>query len=143
MLHLAPVIGENSLVLHSGETGASVRVAVRPLDELVPAGPVRVVKIDAEGYELEVRKGMRRIIADNPELAVIVEFGPTHLARAGIPISEWIETLRAPGFTPWEIDEASGTIRALRSPDECAAIFSINVLLLRTPPSACPGLRVA
>jgi FkbM family methyltransferase len=174
MLHLAPVIGENSLILHGGapslgrepglienqagarrtesdagasgienhagarraesDAGASVRVAVRPLDDLVPPGPVRLVKIDAEGYELEVWRGMRRIIADNPELAVIVEFGPSHLAHAGIPIAEWFDALRAPGFTPWEIDEVTGTLRALRPAGELAGVFSMNLLLSREPP---------
>ena len=145
MLHLTPVIGENSLISHSGENGdvAPVCVTVRPLDDLVPPGSVRVVKIDAEGYELEVWRGMRRIISDNPELAVIVEFGPSHLARANIPVAEWFETLQAPGFIPWEIDELSGTIRALRPLAERSAIFSINLLLLRAPPSAYSGLRVS
>jgi FkbM family methyltransferase len=142
MLHLTPVIGENSLISHSGDN-ASVCVTVRPLDDLVPPGSVRVVKIDAEGYELEVWQGMRRIISDNPELAVIVEFGPSHLARANIPVAEWFEALQAPGFTPWEIDELSGTIRALRPLAERSAIFSINLLLLRAPPSAYSGLRIS
>ncbi len=148
-LHLAPVIGENSLVPPATASGpddtsnsASVRVAVRPLDDLVPPGPVRIVKIDAEGYEPEVWKGMRRIISDNPELAVIVEFGPSHLTRAGVSMTEWFEALQMPGFTPWEIDEASNTIRGMRPEADRPAIFSINLLLLRGPPSAWPGLRV-
>ena len=116
---------------------------MRPLDDLVPRGPVRVVKIDAEGYELEVWKGMRRIIVDNPELAVIIEFGPSHLARAGISIADWFDALQVPGFTAWEIDEGSQTLRTLRPLTERAAVFSMNLLLSRLPPAAYRGLRIS
>ena len=150
VLHIAPVLGENSLIPHAGiphtgQTGGhtSERVAVRPLDDLVPRGPVRVVKIDAEGYELEVWKGMRRIIVDNPELAVIIEFGPSHLARAGISIADWFDALQVPGFTAWEIDEGSQTLRTLRPLTERAAVFSMNLLLSRLPPAAYRGLRIS
>ena len=148
-LHLAPVLGENSLIPLAGDDGggASVLVALHSLDTLVPpggrSGRIAVVKIDAEGYELEVWAGMERIIAENPELAVIVEFGPSHLARTGIAISAWFDTLQAPGFTAWEIDEAAERIRPLRAPPERADVLSLNVLLLRLPPSHYPRLRVA
>lgn len=164
-LHLAPVLGENTLVAAAGSPGpgaetaagpgggATVRVALRPLDDIVPprsaGGGVGVVKIDAEGYELEVWKGMRRILSENPELAVIIEFGPSHLARAGITPTAWLDTLRTPafpsvpGFTVWEIDEATGALHPLRPEAELAAVFSMNLLLLRRPPSAWPGLHVA
>lgn len=144
-LHVTAVLGENSLIPHSDKSGshAAVPVAVRPLDDLVPPGPVRVVKIDAEGYELEVWKGMRRIVSENPELAVIIEFGPSHLAHADIPIAKWFEALQAAGFTPWEIDESSKTLRVLRPISQRATIFSVNLLLLRGPPSSYPGLRVS
>jgi FkbM family methyltransferase len=151
VLHLAPVLGENSLVRgEAGDAageGAGVTVAVRPLDALVPAaagrGPVRLVKIDAEGFELEVWKGMRRLLSETLDLAVIVEFGPSHLARAGIAETAWFDALTAPGFAVWEIDEASGDLRPLRPPAARAALFSANLLLLRRPPEAYPGLRVA
>jgi hypothetical protein len=86
---------------------------------------------------------MKRIIAENPELAVIVEFGPSHLARAGIAVSEWFDRLQEPGFVVWEIDEVSKRLHPLRPTLERDAVFSLNLLLLRRPPAHYPRLLVA
>jgi FkbM family methyltransferase len=134
--------GHNSL-LPLDEATNSVEVLVRPLDALVSSGSrPALVKIDAEGFELEVWRGMERLVRDTPNLAVIVEFGPSHLLRSGVTIETWFELLMAPGFTPWEIDEVSGTIRPLRS-SGLQDVFSINLLLLRDSPSRWPRLRIA
>ena len=85
---------------------------------------------------------MERLLREAPDLAVIVEFGPSHLLRSGVTIEAWFEALTAPGFTPWEIDEASGTIRPLRS-SGLQDVFSMNLLLLRDLPSRWPRLRIA
>jgi hypothetical protein len=100
------------------------------------------VKIDAEGFELDVWRGMQRVLRETPNVAVIVEFGPSHLLRAGMRIEDWFAALTAPGFTPWEIDEASGAIRPLRS-SGLQDVFSMNLLLLRDQPSRWPRLRIA
>ena len=142
-LFLSDVLGENSLVAGHGAEGASERVAVRSLDSLVPPGPVTLVKIDAEGYELEVLKGMSRIVAENPDLAIIIEFGPTHLARTGTPIADWLAVVQAPGFTPWLIEELTGTVRPLPPQDELARVFSFNMLLTRRPLARYPRLGTA
>lgn len=119
-----------------------IEVPVRPLDACVPSGQsVNLVKLDVEGAELQAWRGMSRIISESPDLAVIVEFGPSHLERWGVTITEWLDILCAPGFTPWEIDEANGAIRPLRE-EGLADIYSINLLLLRQPPSTRPKLRV-
>ena len=132
----------NSLVAPDGE-GEQIDVAIRPLDSCVPPGqPVNLAKLDVEGAELQAWRGMGRIISESPDLAVIVEFGPSHLKRWGVTITEWFDMLRDPGFTIWEIDEASGVICPLRE-QGLADIYSINLLLLRQPPNSRPQLRVA
>jgi FkbM family methyltransferase len=134
--------GHNSLI-PIGETPDSVEVDVKPLDALLPPDALPVlIKIDAEGAELEIWRGMSRLIADAPDLAVVVEFGPSHLARQGISIGEWLSTVTDPGFTAWEIEEETGLIRPLRR-DGLGEIFSVNLLLLRTSPSRWPRLKVA
>ena len=134
--------GHNSLMPLSEATN-SIEVRVRALDALLPAGPRPVlVKIDAEGAELEVWRGMKRLLDEAPDLAVIVEFGPSHLARSGVTIESWLKALTAPGFTPWEIDETTKSIRPLRS-SGLAEIFSMNLLLLRRDPSRWSRLRLA
>ncbi len=131
----------NSL-LPSDETLETIDIAVQPLDALVaPGDRVAAVKIDAEGAELQVWRGMQRIVSENPEMVVILEFGPEHLRRAGVTIAAWFAELTAAGHTAWEIDEAAAAVRALRT-DGLGDIFSLNILLLRDPPNN-RGLRMA
>lgn len=134
-IHLSPILGESSLLDLPGSS-ATEEVEVRTVDSLVAPGQViRLVKIDAEGFEPQVWKGMRRVVDDNPNLIVIVEFGPTHLARAGIDIADWLREFTVLGFAPMEIDELSGIIRPLRSTALLRRVGSLNILMLRQPPT--------
>lgn len=55
----------------------TIRVAAMRLDDMIDENtPVHLVKIDAEGAEPNVLRGMRRIMEQNPELCVSVEFAP-------------------------------------------------------------------
>ena len=140
-LNLGPITGHSSL-LALPEADRTESVEVRPLDDLVePGQAIRLVKLDAEGFELRVWRGMRRIIADNPALTVLVEFGPTHLDRAGVSVENWLAEMLAPNFTAYEVDESDGSLRQLRAKAELRAVFSVNLLLLRQPPAAFPSLR--
>ncbi len=125
--------GHNSL-FPINDTVQQIEVLVRPLDALIPPQTkVHVVKVDAEGAELQVWRGMQRILADNPAVAVILEFGPEHLVRVDVTIAEWFAEVTAHGHTPWEIDEQTGRVRPLRTTG-LEDVFSLNVLLLRDAP---------
>jgi len=103
-LHVGLILGHSSLLpLESALKTVDVQVVALD-DEIAPGSAVAVVKIDAEGYELQVWRGMQRIVRDNPDLKVIVEFGPSHLERAQVSIAEWFAEFRANGFSPYEID---------------------------------------
>lgn len=143
VLHLSDVLGENTLVHEATAqpTADGAIVPVRALDTLVD-GRVDVVKIDVEGYELQVWRGMSRILAENPRLAVIVELGPEHVRRAGGMVEGWLAEFRASGFIAWEIDERTGEVRPLRRLEDLASLYSMNLLLLRVPPSDYPTLCV-
>ena len=130
----------NSL-LPPEDTLQTIDVTVRRLDDLIAAGrPVNLVKIDVEGAELQVWRGMRRIVAENPGLAVILEFGPEHLRRGGVTADAWFKEITASGHTAWEIDEATGTVRPLRT-SGLEELYTLNILLIRDHPHS-RGLRV-
>ncbi len=132
----------SSLVPLEDGTGA-IQVPVRRLDSLiVPGTRVAVAKIDVEGVELDALAGMSRVIADSPDIALVVEFGPSHLKRAGIAVDDWIGAFRVVGFTPWEIVEPEGTIRPLRGAG-LDAVLSLNLLMLRHAPQRWPRLKLA
>lgn len=143
LLHLSRIYGHNSLLAPADET-PTIEVSVTAVDEIVPPGVrVDVAKVDVEGLELEVLQGMTRVIADNPSLAVIIEFGPSHLVRAGVSIAKWLREVRRLGFKIFEIDELSGECRPLRQVKRLPEVTSVNLLLLRGNPHSYPGLVFA
>jgi FkbM family methyltransferase len=122
------------------DTVEVISVAVRPLDAmLAPDSRVDVVKIDVEGAELQVWRGMQRIVSNNPDIAVVLEFGPEHLRRAGVSVEDWFAELIASGLSAWEIDKATASVRPLRSAG-LGDVFSLNILLMRDHPER-RGLR--
>src|SRR5690606_6277225 len=80
--HVSPISGHSSLYgLPDDEapTARQITVEVASLDEVLGAVPaVDLVKIDVEGAELDVLAGMAKLIARNPGLAIVAEFGPSH-----------------------------------------------------------------
>jgi FkbM family methyltransferase len=140
-LNVGRNLGHSSLLSLDDSTGQE-EVSVETVDSLVPPGKrVRLAKIDAEGYELRVWQGMQRVIAENPEMVAIVEFGPSHLARAGLTVDTWIAAFQAVGFAAYEIDEITGCLRPQRPNADLASVYSLNMLMSRQPPSAFPKLR--
>jgi FkbM family methyltransferase len=135
-LNLGAVHGHSSLLELPNAIGAE-EVDVERLDDLIPPGQsIRLVKIDVEGFELEVLGGMTRILAENPDIALLAELGPSHLMRAGVAIDSWIQAFLGLGFTAYEIDERDGSLRPLRKIRALAKLFSLNLLFLRQSPNA-------
>ena len=122
-----------SSMFGTDQSGDTVQASGRPLDQMVPAGTrVALAKIDVEGAELLVLAGMRRIINDSPDLALVVEFGPAHLDRAKTSPEAWFQAFRAAGFDQWyRIDDPSGRCRPIDGPSAVADVQSVNLLMTR------------
>jgi len=90
--HVATVLGHSSLLEPAPAGSDRIEIDVVRLDYVLPTGArVDAVKIDVEGAELDVLAGMTRILRENPDLAIIAEFGPAHLRRAEITPDAWFE----------------------------------------------------
>jgi FkbM family methyltransferase len=99
------------LTLHTGADPSSVEVPTIPLDRSVDFGhPVSVIKIDVEGAELAVLAGARALIEHNPDVAIIVEFGPSHLARGGVRFADWFSAFERIGLVHRRIDDDTGAL---------------------------------
>ena len=87
-----------------GPTGitVSVNTADAVLKDL-PDNSVALMKIDVQGYECEVIKGMAETLHRNPDVVIIAEIFPEGLEQAGHSATELVNTLKEQGFDGYEI----------------------------------------
>ncbi len=134
-LHLGLVSGHHSLQpLPPGDRqddGATVTVETTRLDTLVePDDGLLIVKIDAEAEELNVLAGMEGLIAAQGDLAVVAEFGASHLARTDVTPEEWLARFAEAGSEARIIDEEDGTVHPIEF-DHLSRLASANLLFAR------------
>jgi FkbM family methyltransferase len=137
--------GWSSLTRIPGMSGGAVEVPLRTLDSLVePGRSIALAKIDVEGSELLVLRGMTRILAESPNIALVVEFGPTHILRSGGTVEGWLRAFREQGLDAiFEIDEATGACTPARSDEELASVVSVNLLITQSGSDALLRLGLA
>ena len=122
--------GHNTLFAGAA-AGETLTVETVPLDEALVHEPrIDVIKIDAEGGEPFILRGMARTLAANPEIRIVVEFGPEHLRRAGIEPLQWLEELVSLGLRVQRVDDLSGEPLPLDR-EGAANCVSWNLLLSR------------
>jgi FkbM family methyltransferase len=118
-------LGAMNRVATDGEATA-LSVPVRPLDALVGDARPRVIKIDVEGFETNVIRGARRLLARPELLAVLMEQNGNGV-RYGFDEQALHAEVRAFGFSPARYEPLS---RRLLPPGGDAA-YSGNVLYIR------------
>ncbi len=101
--------GDHRLELVS-ERIVSVEVAVRRIDDDVAVRTgVTVVKIDTQGSEVAVLRGMQRLLSAGGDLRIIAEIWPHGLERCGSSADDLIDLLSNNGRRLW-IARHDGTI---------------------------------
>lgn len=108
-VQLASRPGESGLahVVAPGQAEGGIEVEMVLLDiELGDeGGKVAFMKIDVEGFELEVLRGARTLLEhDNPPI-LLLELNDEALARAGTGRGEVLSFLRERGFDFWDVKE--------------------------------------
>lgn len=133
MLHYSanlPSGGTMSDVQSFGGMQRSVEVEMTTIDDFLPPDlPVDLVKIDVEGHEPRVLRGMERTIARSPDIRIIIEFADTLLAHTVNP-EEFIDYIHRLGFFICRIVPDFGL--ELVSPGEALSGFNY-CLLTRAP----------
>ena len=135
--HVSSITGHSSLYQLPEEEARSVQTiqVVRLDDVLKHEKRVDLVKLDVEGAEIDVLKGMKKVIKKNDDLAIIAEFGPSHLTRVGISADGWFSAFEKHGFKAYAISEPFGQCVAT-SAEELMGIASTNVAFVRPGQSA-------
>ncbi len=129
-LGLYEIYGHNT-IFPDGDSKTVIEVESESLDNYFDSNTkVDVVKIDAEGAEPIVLKGMQKIISDNPEIKIFIEFAPSHLNRARITCLDFINQIKSYGFSYKKVEDPSGNFTSI-SNEELYNSISVNLVLGR------------
>ena len=91
--------GDNRLVPSRRHT-SGLRVRVSRLDDALPPGTrIDWIKIDVQGWEVEVLRGMTATVGNNPWVRLYFEYWPAGLRHAGQGGEQLTRTLRTMGFS--------------------------------------------
>jgi FkbM family methyltransferase len=77
--------------------GRTIEVEVVRAEEVVPP-PVCFVKIDVQGYELEVSRGLTTLLEINRRIAVVFEYAPAMMREMGLDPHELLDFYTSRGF---------------------------------------------
>ena len=91
-------------VAYPNDQGRTTLVPVVTLDETLAGQHPTLIKIDVEGYEIEVIRGARKILAEQGPLALIVEINDAshHYGSSEAEFLELMEDLG--GYRPYDYD---------------------------------------
>lgn len=114
--------------------GPAVPVEIVTLDDVVPESRVDMIKIDVQGFELNVVRGMQAILDRSPAIRVLFEFWPTGLRHAGSPPGALLDFFTTRGFALFVLSGSKPRqldLQDVRRLSQRGAWFWSNVLAVR------------
>lgn len=133
-LFLGSTSGHHSLYplsVSTLEVPAPVEVPLVRIDDIIgPQTRVNLLKIDVEGAEPEAVAGAAATIDANPGIALIVEFGLSHLQRTGHSTEQWLQQFARFDFEVKVIDAETGALLDC-SVQTLESTPSVNLLFAR------------
>ena len=132
-LYLGGTSGHHSL-FPLGEASAGdgqVKVQVATVDQITSQmTAATLIKIDAEGAELEVMAGAVALLMRSSDVGVIAEFGSSHLKRTGVTTIEWLSHFNKLGFECQAIHPVTGELADVTA-EEMEQMGSVNLFFAR------------
>jgi len=95
---------------------ASIDVDVVSLDAFCESRDIThvdMLKIDVEGFDLEVLKGAEALMKNNPNLVIMSEVEPINLAQLGATAADFYGFMKERGFHAWYA-ERNGKLKRLK-----------------------------
>lgn len=97
-LYRTPFNSGDNRLSSSPAHNESVPVKVARLDDVLCGEKIDFVKVDVQGWEAEVMRGMEQVLRDNPRLTIFFEYWPKGLSNAGESLSAPSDILDKYGF---------------------------------------------
>ena len=91
--------GDNRIVPSHTASPGTVEVDAMPLDDAIPERRLDLLKIDVQGFEVQVLRGAQRLLQANPDLVILLEFWPHGLRIADSAPEELLQILAKAGFS--------------------------------------------
>lgn len=109
-LYISDEMNVDHRTFDSGDGRRSIDVPLVSLDDYFAVGQrVDLIKIDVQGYELSVLEGAKRVLKENRDIKIVMEFWPYGLTKASVAPNRVIELIHSLGFE----------IRTTRDPVGC------------------------
>ena len=137
-LTMTAELGGLNHIVTNREAAGTVAVPVRRLDDVLGDMPCRLIKLDAEGFEMNILRGAPRTLAASSLAALIVELNGSG-ERYGNSDASVHEAITAYGFAPFHYDPVSRRLTARETFNR----DSLNTLYLRRPEDLAPLLASA
>lgn len=138
-LYCEATSGHNSLVAPAERTQETHVISVRRGEAMLSRVKPSLIKVDVEGWELDVLEGLGSVIRGAKSLSLIVECSPEHIRRRGMKTAEWFKCVRDLGFKMWIIDDDTIGLHPLRVADQISA-DTVNLFLSRRLPASVKSM---
>jgi FkbM family methyltransferase len=102
--------GDNRIVSDTEERDQLVEVETIPLDDVLGDHQVNLLKIDTQGYELQVLRGCTKLLERNPGICILLEFWPFGLTHYFTRPEELLSFLGSRGFAISELDQTGACV---------------------------------
>lgn len=133
------VDGDDDSIRNVGRRHKTVSVDGLRLDDCLAAykRPINIIKVDVQGAEYLVLKGMKRTLIANPDVLLLTEFWPWGMRLSGTDPESYLSELRDLGFNAYQLEsdgslvEAPANVHDLEGPQEYTNLIfarSQNVL---------------
>lgn len=127
--------GDHRIYASSGEKRETQKIKTIRLDDYFKtAEKVNFIKIDVQGAEELVFKGMKRLLERNKKINILLEFWPEGLQETGSSPADFLKIIKQSGFQIAYADESSGKLikTSFREcMEKCKRNYDTNLFLTR------------
>ena len=115
LLHLCKTNKADHRTYGDGDR-TTVKIEMTTIDSIfdeLELPPVDILKIDTQGFELFVARGMSRMLEGSPDVSIFMEFWPWGITKASASPADLVNFFTSRGFAIWEIDDYRKELRRL------------------------------